>query len=95
MPEQEILTRHFSYFGAVTEGLLRQVNDEHWSESLKSASRVSERAVEDQPDQRFEQWGAGLGTAALAMISGMMKMDPGARLTIDRVLAHPWWEEDC
>ena len=40
MPDQEILTRHFSYFGAVTEGLLKRVNDESWSEALKSASRI-------------------------------------------------------
>ncbi len=94
MPEQEILTRHFSYFGPVTEGLLKHVNDENWAEALKSASKVSERAVQDQPDLRFEDWGAGLGTAALDMISGMTKMDPGARLTIDQVLAHPWWQDD-
>ena len=55
MPEQEILSRHFSYFGLVTEGLLKHINDEHWSEALKSASRVSERAIEDQPHLRFER----------------------------------------
>ncbi|AEO62063.1 hypothetical protein MYCTH_2312992 [Thermothelomyces thermophilus ATCC 42464] len=92
-PEQEILVRHFSYFGPVTEGLLRQVDSEDWCNALKGASEMAEVAVKEQPELRFEWWGKELGPEAQNMISGMTKMDPMARMTIDEVLAHPWWEE--
>jgi serine/threonine protein kinase len=91
-PHEEILTRHFSYFGPVNEGLLKQVDSrEHGT--LKKASAMAELAVEDQPELRFEVWGKDLGEAALDMISGMTKPDPMARLTIDQVLRCSWWHE--
>jgi serine/threonine protein kinase len=34
-PEQEILVRHFSYFGPVSDGLLKQVNSEDWCRALR------------------------------------------------------------
>jgi hypothetical protein len=55
---------------------------------------VAERAVEDEPGERFEYWGKDIGTQALDMITGMTKPDPTARPTIEQVLAHPWWQED-
>jgi hypothetical protein len=93
-PEQEILTRHFTYFGPVHDGLFKQVNDEDWVKALKGASEMSELAVEDQPQMRFKRWGVELGDQAVDMISGMTNPDPTARLTINQVLAHPWWQED-
>lgn len=92
-PEQEILTRHFSYFGTVPEGLLRQVDSEDWVNALKAASEIADRAVKEQPELRFERWGKELGPDAQNMISGMTSPDPTARTTIDRVLAHQWWQE--
>lgn len=93
-PEQEILTRHFSYFGSATEGLLKQIDDEDWCVALKGASKTAERATKEQPELRFEQWGKELGPDAQDMISGMTNPDPAARLTIDQVLTHRWWQED-
>ncbi|KAF1355930.1 kinase-like protein [Lizonia empirigonia] len=75
-PEQEILTRHFSYFGSADEGLLNQVASEKWTKALKLASQMAELA---------------LGSEAQKMISGMTKPDPTARSTINQVVAHPWW----
>ncbi|KAK3364123.1 kinase-like domain-containing protein [Lasiosphaeria hispida] len=92
-PEQEILIRHFSYFGPVTEGLLQQVNSEDWCNALKGVSQIAEEAVKEQPELRFEWWGKELGPEAQNMISGMTNMDPMARTTIEQVLAHPWWQE--
>ncbi|KAF1944994.1 kinase-like protein [Clathrospora elynae] len=71
MPEQEILTRHFSYFGSVPKGLLEQVNSDNWCNALKAASRTAEEAVREQPGLRFERWGEELGPEAQNMISGM------------------------
>ncbi|AEO58481.1 kinase-like protein [Thermothelomyces thermophilus ATCC 42464] len=93
-PEQEILTRHFAYFGPVTEGLLKQIDSEVWSRALKAASRTGQLAVEDDPLLRFERWGEGLGPAAVDMISGMTRLDPAARMTMEQVLEHPWWTEE-
>ncbi|KAK3943485.1 kinase-like protein [Diplogelasinospora grovesii] len=93
MPEMAIHVRHFSYFGLVPEGLLKQVNDEAWCKALKGASRIAEETVREQPELRFERWGEELGSEALNMISGMTNPDPTARITIDQVLTHPWWHE--
>lgn len=49
--------RHFAFFGLVSEGLLKQVDSEIWSERLKEASRQAERMVKELPEQKFERWG--------------------------------------
>ena len=92
-PEQEILTRHLSYFGPVTEGLLQRVGDSDWCDALREASAMAELAAKDQPERRFEHWGKDLGPALQEMISGMTNPDPTARMTIDQVMTHPWWGE--
>lgn len=92
-PEQAILTRHFTYFGPVTEGLLRQVGDEVWCKALKGASGAAELARKESPEMRFEHWGKDLGPTMQDMISGMINPDPTARITMDQVMAHPYWQE--
>jgi hypothetical protein len=92
-PEQEILTRHFSYFGSADEGLLNQIASERWTKALKLTSQMAELAVQDQPEMSFDMWGQELGSEAQKMISGMMKPDPTARSTINQVLEHPWWQD--
>ena len=91
-PHEDILVRHFTYFGLANEGLLEQV-DGHAHNTLKKASAIAERAVEHQPELRFEAWGKDLGESALEMISGMTRPDPAVRLTIEEVLESPWWRE--
>ncbi|KAI1826799.1 kinase-like domain-containing protein [Xylaria intraflava] len=90
-PEMEILIRHFSYFGLVPEGLLKQVNSEIWRDCLRGASRLAGHAVEDNPKLRFDYWGSGLDAEAKDMLSGMMNPDPTARTAIGQVMAHEWW----
>ncbi|KAK4038215.1 kinase-like protein [Parachaetomium inaequale] len=92
--EQEILTRHFCYFGPVTEGLVKRVEVEDWCHNLKLASATADRALKEQPELRFERWSEDLGPEAQDMIAGMTNMDPTARTTIDQILAHPWWQLD-
>ena len=92
-PEQEILTRHFCYFGPVSDGLLKRVNDEKWCNALSGASKLAEEAVKEQPELRFEWWGKELGSETQNMISGMTNPDPTARITIDQVLTHRLWQE--
>jgi hypothetical protein len=92
-PEQEILTRHFSYFGSANEGLLKHIASEKWSKALKLTSQMAELSVMDQPEMSFEVWGQELGSGAQNMISQVTKPDPTARWRIDQVMAHPWWQE--
>ncbi|KAL6703216.1 hypothetical protein ACN47E_010078 [Coniothyrium glycines] len=92
-PEQEILTRHFSYFGPANEGLLNHIADEKWAKALTLASQMAELAVQDLPERKFEVWGPELGSKAYDMISTMTKSDPTARSTIDQIMAHAWWQE--
>jgi hypothetical protein len=94
-PEQEILTRHFYYFGPASRAFFEHVGDEEWSAALKSASEIADAMSKDEPGLRFERWGKELGAEALRMISGMTALDPQARLNIDQVLKSPFWEEDA
>lgn len=92
-PEQEILIRHFSYFGPVSGGLLKQVNDEDRCNALRAASKIAEEAIKEQPELLFERWGGKLGPKTQNMISRMTNPDPPARITIEQVLTHRWWQE--
>jgi serine/threonine protein kinase len=83
----------FSYFGPVSDGLLKQVKNEDWCDALSGASEIAEEAVKEQPGLRFECWGKELGSDTQNMISGMINPDPTARATIDQVLMHGWWRE--
>lgn len=94
-PEQEILTRHFCYFGPLPGVVLEVVGDEHWSAALEGAAKIADEMVKDQPRLRFERWGEELGPEALHMIAGMTALDPNARLGIDRSMAHHFWTEDA
>ncbi|KAK0111174.1 hypothetical protein ONS95_001550 [Cadophora gregata] len=91
--EQEILTRHFTYFGPVTEGLYKQVDDKNWCEAMKSSSERADWLAKDDPELRFSWWSQELGSAAKDMICGMTDLDPAARLPIDHVLSHSWWQD--
>lgn len=93
-PEQEIVIRHFSYFGSVPECLYQQIKDEKWRVALKSAARMADLQVEERPGLRLGVWGKELGEKALHMLSGMTNLDPNARLTIDQMLALAFWR-DC
>ncbi len=92
-PHEDILTRHFTYFGPANEGLLKQVDGGHAHNMLLKTSAVAERAVDDQPELRFEVWGEELGDAAVAMIAGLTRPDPEGRLTVEEMLESPWWRE--
>ena len=92
-PEQEVVTKHFCYFGPVPESLYQQIKDEKWRNALQIASKMAETEVEERPMLRMTVWGQELGETALDMLSGMTNLDPKARLTIDQVLALPFWRE--
>lgn len=92
-PEQEVVTRHFSYFGPVPEGLYRCLADEQWKEAFKIASRVAHDEVIARPELRLRVWGQEMGTNALDMLADMLNLDPAARLSIDQVLDHRFWKE--
>ncbi|KAI7487523.1 kinase-like protein [Hortaea werneckii] len=94
-PEKEILTRHFAYFGPVPDAVFEDVGDENWSAALKGAAGIADELVKDDPRLRFERWGEELGPEALRMIAGMVVLNPKARLDINKIMAHPFWEEDA
>ncbi|KAI0862400.1 kinase-like domain-containing protein [Xylaria cubensis] len=93
-PEQEILTRHFSMFGPVPEGLFKQVTNENWRRALEIGAKAGEEVVKQNPLIRFSAWGVDLGPEAYDMISGVTNLDPAARTKIDRVLSHRVWQEE-
>ncbi|THX67085.1 kinase-like protein [Aureobasidium pullulans] len=93
-PEQEVLSRHFTYFGPVPDALYRRVDDEAGCELLRDMSKIADATVESQPERRFLHWSKELGPVAQDAISQMATLDPTTRPTIEQVLAHPWWQED-
>ncbi|KAF2724743.1 kinase-like protein [Polychaeton citri CBS 116435] len=92
-PEEEVVTKHFCYFGPVPESLYQHIKDQKWRVALQLASRMAEAEVEERPMLRMRAWGQNLGETALDMLSRMTNLDPKARMTIDQVLAHPYWQE--
>jgi hypothetical protein len=92
-PEQRVLLRHFTFFGPPNERLFNWIDDENWTKVLEKMNELAEADLEERPIMSFEVWGQLLGSEAQKMISGTTKIDPGARSTIDEVLAHPWWHE--
>ena len=91
---EEVVSFRIAYFGPPTEGLLEKVNDEAWPRIFKECSGLADQLLEVHPEARFEVRGAGVGPKTQDVILGLTKSDPAARLTIDQVLAHPWWQED-
>ncbi|WPG97887.1 Hypothetical protein R9X50_00066900 [Acrodontium crateriforme] len=90
-PEQEVITKHFCYFGPVPEELYRQIKDEKWRTALQVASRMAEVKVEERPILRLNAWGQELGQTAIDMLSAMTNLDPEARPTIHQVLTFSYW----
>jgi serine/threonine protein kinase len=93
-PEQEVLSRHFAYFGPVPDALYRRVDDEVGRALLRDMAKIADARVESQPECRFFYWSKELGPVAQDAISQMTRLDPTARPTIEQVLMHPWWQED-
>lgn len=93
--EQEIVVRHFLYFGPLSEGQLNHVADEMWHTLFTSAASIAEEEAIDDPDAKFERWpkdiAPHLTPEAKDMIIKMTRLDPAERATIDEVLEHPWW----
>ena len=63
-PEQEVLTRHFCYFGPVPESLYQQIKDKRWRHALQLASSMAEAELEERPMLRLRAWGQELGESA-------------------------------
>ncbi|KAK0368699.1 hypothetical protein CLIM01_13943 [Colletotrichum limetticola] len=91
--EQEILTRHFSYFGPAPKELFEQISDEHWRHALAGASAIAENEVKQQPGLRSVHWTAELGHEAQDMLSGMTDLNPTSRVPIEKVVKHRWLQE--
>ncbi|KAI3395295.1 hypothetical protein diail_1493, partial [Diaporthe ilicicola] len=91
--EQEVLVRHFLYFGPLPDGLLRHVGDETWDTFFRAASEIAESEAVDDPNDRFPRWpediAPHLSSEAKDIISRMTNLDPAKRVTIEEVLEHP------
>ncbi|KAF1849203.1 kinase-like protein [Cucurbitaria berberidis CBS 394.84] len=92
-PEQEVITKHFCYFGPVPESLYEQIKDENWRTALRGAAKMAEAEVQERPMLRLETWGQQLGEAAVDLLSKTTSLDPKSRSTIDQVLALPFWQD--
>lgn len=94
-PEQEIVVRHFMYFGPLPDGLLKHVDDEKWTILFRAASEIAETEAAEDPDCRFERWPVDhaphLTQEAKNIITNMTRLDLAQRANIDEALKHPWW----
>ncbi|KAL8346355.1 hypothetical protein RB601_003908 [Gaeumannomyces tritici] len=84
---EELMARHFAFFGPATEGLFKVIRGEEYCRKANILSYHSQLVLKSRPDLSFQSWGQGLGPEVHARISWMLKMDPAARPTIDQVLA--------
>lgn len=62
-PEQDMVIKHFYYFGPVTENLCKRIRDEDWRAALRGAARAADVEVTERPEARMRSWieGEGLG----------------------------------
>lgn len=92
-PEQEVLTRHFAYFGPVPESLYTHIPDETWKTALRSAAQAADLEVAQRPGLRLRIWGQQMTQLTLELLSKMNNLDPGARPRIRQLLEHPFWDD--
>ncbi|KAI0133215.1 kinase-like protein [Hypoxylon sp. NC0597] len=75
VPEQEVLSRLFLFFGPeLPPGLLKQVDDELWGKLLRAVSEWAQGVAVEDP-----------------VISVTTRLDPVARATMGEVLQYRWW----
>jgi len=89
-PEQEVLTRHFAYFGPVPESLYTRTPDEAWKTALRSAAHAADLEVIERAGLRLRIWGQQMTKPTLDLLFKTNALDPGARPTIRQVLEHPF-----
>nr|POE98624.1 serine/threonine-protein kinase [Quercus suber] len=82
--EQELITRHFCYFGPMSQNLVKHVDSDDWRTVFEGISEIAEQAIKEDPSLRFTNWGEGLGPEAQDTITCMTKLDPRARFSIDQ-----------
>ena len=92
-PEQEVLTRHFAYFGPVPESLYTRTPDEAWKTVLRTAAHAADLDLCERPELRLRIWGQQMTEPTLDLLSELDNLDPGARPTIRQVLEHPFWDD--
>ncbi|QIW98028.1 hypothetical protein AMS68_003546 [Peltaster fructicola] len=94
-PEQEIVNRHFAYFGPVPDGIYTHIKKEIWRAAFKEASAAADKLVATRPQLRARFWLEELGPTAADMLARMTNLDPAARPSIQEVLSHAYWEESA
>lgn len=71
------------------------IDDPEWTTLFQEASKMAEKGVKEDPKLRIERWpvenAPDLTLEAKDIVTKMMRLDPAQRVSIDTVLAHPWW----
>ncbi|KAF2208112.1 hypothetical protein CERZMDRAFT_50015 [Cercospora zeae-maydis SCOH1-5] len=92
-PEQDIVTKHFCYFGPVPESLYNQIRDEDWRKAFRAAAEAADLEVTERPEMRMRFWTQGLGENTVDLLEKMTNLDPKCRPKIEEVLAHRYWQD--
>ena len=92
-PEQDIVTKHFCYFGPVPETLYEQIRDEDWRKAFRAAAKAADLEVTERPEMRMRFWTQGLGESAVDLLGKMTNLDPKRRPKIEEVLDHRYWQD--
>jgi hypothetical protein len=92
-PEQEIVTKHFCYFGPVPESLYKQIRDETWRQAFRAAAEAADAEVAERPELRMKFWTQGLGESTFDLLEKITNLDPSSRPKIEEVLAHQFWQD--
>lgn len=60
-PEQDMVIKHFYYFGPVSENLCKRIRNEDWRAVLRGAAQAADVEVTERPEARMRSWTEGLG----------------------------------
>lgn len=103
LPDLIRMQRHVSYFGDQKGvwGLISQIDNEKkdkWvdNEGQRRMMRMlwSERENQDTPYKPFARWGNIPDEKRFKdLIQGLTNLDPTQRITAQKALEHPWFED--
>lgn len=52
-PEQDIVMKHFYYFGPVSSNLYKRIRDENWRAALRGTAQAADVEVTERPEARI------------------------------------------
>lgn len=83
-PEQDMVIKHFYYFGPVSSNLCKRINED-WRAALRGAARAADVEVTERPEARMRSWIEERDWASIRwiLLGRRSNLDPQCRPTME------------